>query len=163
MAGEAIRSTASPESRAAAKSFKPFDGVAIGAPRVGGRESLRGLAPVHGAAISQVSGSKPLKPKSCGEGADQRLVAAFAQAARHAGERDEQIGFEAAFGRCAEDVQAVADLRFLEVAEIGIEALQVLVVIAGEARIEVEAGGSREVENVARSESRRRRSRPEAR
>jgi hypothetical protein len=42
-------------------------------------------------------------------GADERLVAAFGPA-RHAGQRHQQIGFEAAW-RCAQNMQAVADLR----------------------------------------------------
>ena len=38
-------------------------------------------------------------------------------------------------------MQAVADLRFLEIAEIGIELLQIAVVVAGEAGVEIEAAG----------------------
>ena len=52
-------------------------------------------------------------------------------------------------GELPKDVQAVADLGFLQVAEIGVEPLQVAVVIAGEAGVEIEARGSGEVEDVA--------------
>ena len=75
--------------------------------------------------MSQVERIEVAEAEILRQRADQRLVAAFAQAARHARQGHEQIGLEPAFGRRAEDVQAVADLGFLEVAEVGIEALQV--------------------------------------
>ncbi len=49
----------------------------------------------------------------------------------------------------AQDVEPVPDLRLFQIAEIGIEALEVLILVAGEARIDIEARGFREIEDVA--------------
>ena len=45
-------------------------------------------------------------------------------------------------------MQAIADLGFLEIAEIGIEFREIAVVIAGEARVEVKPVAAGEIENV---------------
>ena len=110
--------------------------------------SSAGLGPVHAVAMSQVSGSNSLKPKSMLRARIRDWSRTFAEAARHADERDEKIGRKTPVRRFAQNVQAIADLCFLEVAEIGVEALQVGLVVAGEACIEVEAAAAREVEDV---------------
>ncbi len=109
--------------------FEAFDGVAGAAPEVGGQgEGGR-------------SGASPGKAKVGGEGveierevggerADEGGVFARAVASGGAGEGQCQVAFLRAGGREAEDVETVADLRFLEVAEEGVEAGEVLLLVA---------------------------------
>ena len=76
------------------------------------------------------------------------MITAFSGSPWHAGQRHEQIGFEAALGRGTQDVEAVANLGFLQIAEIGVEALQIAVFIAGEARVEIKPVAAGQIENV---------------
>ena len=71
--------------------------------------------------VTQSSGSKALQPQHPRNRPLQALVAALALPARHARQRHRQIRQQPPFRRDAENMQAVADLHFLEVAEIGIE------------------------------------------
>ena len=43
-------------------------------------------------------------------------------------------------------MEAVADLGFLQIAEIGVEFAEIVVVLSGEARIEIESAAAGEVE-----------------
>ncbi len=70
-------------------------------------------------------------------------------AARHAGQGDDEVALEAAGGGLAEDVEAVADLGFLQVAEEGVDACRRLSVSsADEADVAVEAGVAGEIEDA---------------
>ena len=61
------------------------------------------------------------RSRSCGEGADAARRRRPSPAARQTCERHQEIGLETALGARAQNVQAVADLALLEVAEQGIE------------------------------------------
>ena len=80
----------------------------------------------------------------------QALVAPLAKTARHAGERHGQVGEHPPRRRYAENVQAVADLHFLEVAEIGVELFQRLLLRLAllDAGIAVEADIGDEIEDL---------------
>src|SRR5690606_5022375 len=84
----------------------------------------------------------------------QACLAAFAKTARNAGKCDRQVGEKPAFRRDAEDVQAVADLHFLQVAEIGVELLErgILAVGCGDAGIMVEPDVAHQIENLPRKQ-----------
>src|SRR5207237_1357884 len=60
----------------------------------------------------------------------------------------EQIALEAAGGGLAEDVETIADLSFLEVAEKGVDAFERLGLVRDEADVTVEPCVAREVEDA---------------
>ena len=82
------------------------------------------------------------------QGANDGLVTSFTQPAGNAREGHQQIGFLLAGGRASQDMQAIADLGFLEIAEIGVKPGQVTVVIASEARIKVKPVAAGEIEDI---------------
>ena len=110
---------------------------------------MSGRGPVQGAARSQSRGSKR-EAEVGGEGADQRGVGGGV-AAGEAGEGGEEVGLQAAGRGGAEDVQAVADLALLEVAEEGVELAQaaVAVVAGGEAGVAARPVAWERVEDFA--------------
>ena len=83
-----------------------------------------------------------------GQGADQRPLAC-PLAARHAGQRHDQVAFQLALRRLAKHMQAIADLGFLQVAEEVVDLDQRLQLILGQANIAIEPSVADKVENAA--------------
>src|SRR5688500_4025214 len=100
----------------------------------------RGFESGTGVGRTQVSGQRvKTELEVVGEGADQRGVAGSV-AAGDAGDGDGEVALEAAGGRLAVDVEAVADLRLFQVAEEGVDAAEVVGVVGPEADVAIEAG-----------------------
>ena len=60
----------------------------------------------------------------CGYCPNQRLVTPLSQPARAPGKGHQQITLEPSLGSLAQDMQPVPDLRFFQLADIGVEFLQ---------------------------------------
>ena len=102
------------------------------------------------------------KPQVVRQSANERLVAALRRerAERASTPRRRSASFRP-WGEDPKMRESVADLRFLEVAKIGVELLKIAVAHRPSARRRCRAGFPREIENLLRSATRRRRSRPE--
>ena len=109
-ASSSIRSTVSPA-------------VRQGASEIGRCRACRGRAPCPRVGHHAVERIEARAPSIRRNRPLQTLIAALAEPARHPRQRHRQVGQQPPFRRHAEDVQAVADLHFLEVAEIGVELL----------------------------------------
>src|SRR5262249_54226570 len=120
-----------------------FRGNDIEGAERGGPRSGPGVAEpcVQGVKVQVQIGSK---------GADERSVATPAAATRQAREGGEEAGQLLAGGRPAEDVQAVADLQFLEFAEMIVELAEgrLGVVASADAAILVEPSRRRQLEDA---------------
>ena len=122
--------------------------IAAGTPRVGAGVRQRGRARAlpRGGHIA-IEGVEIPQPQVFGDGARKRRRLAAGQAR----ERRQQVRARGAGGRFAEDMQAVADLHFLELAQVVVDPRERLVgaVACGDAAVAVEAEAPREVEDFA--------------
>ena len=133
--------------------FETLHGVA-GAPpchaRIENARERRGPCPGPAFTEIAVQGIEGAEAEVVRERAGERGARAFVLAAGEAHERDQQVVEPIALGAPAEDVQAVADLHLLELAEVGVELGERLAgVLAGrDAAVPIEPEARDEVEDV---------------
>ena len=137
-----MRRCFTPSQRQFGQLFQPLDRIAIAAPRVSRNRvqefMSRPFIGLSHLAIQRVDRHTAIR-RQC---PDQAGISALAVATRNTGQGNHQAALQRAFWGLAEDVQPVANLRFFQFTQIGVQLGQITVLVrAGHAHVGVQAGG----------------------
>ncbi len=121
----------------AGEQLQALDRVAFGPPGAGAGQHRRARA---GPRLAEGGPEGvPVERQIGGQGPQQRRVAGLAAPSRHARQGHQQVGERVAFGRAAEDVQPVADLQLLDLAQMVVDAGEMVGVVRVDAEVAGEA------------------------
>ena len=129
--------------------FEPFHSVAMRAPWLFRNRCKRfrsgALPTITHPAVERVE----VQTEVLRHRPQQRGLSGMVIATRRAGQRHQQVTPQAAFGRLGEDMQTIADLQFLQFAEVIVDGRKRIVIVTAGPRVTVETMAARQIENVA--------------